>query len=92
MTKKLLLLICVTSFVGLVSGCVYEGRKLSDYMENPRSFIRDPHFADYKNKRDALESRYLNKEIDYAQYTERMDKLDNQYTKEINERNAKLGN
>ena len=88
MIKKLLLCVCVVSLVG----CVYEGRKLSDYIENPRSFIRDPHFADYKEKRDAVESQYLSKEITYAQYVEQMRVLDDQYTKEINERNEKLSN
>lgn len=86
MIKKLCLCLCVLSLVG----CAYEGRKLSDYLENPRSFIRDPHFADYKAKRDAVELQFLNKEITYAQYIEQMDELDNQYTKEINERNEKL--
>ena len=87
MVKKLSLLL----IAGLsLWGCAYEGRTLVDFIEDPRAIIKDPHFADYKEKRDALESHYLHKEIDYAQYVEQMDALDQQYTKEVKERDESM--
>ena len=65
-------------------GCTYG----QDYLDNPVSFIRDPHFSEYKDNRDDLESSYLRKEITYAEYIEQKDKLDLTYTKEIQERDS----
>jgi hypothetical protein len=73
-----------------VFGCTYEGKPLSEYFEDPRSIIRDPHFADYKKKRDNLESQYLSDEITYADYKEQMDTIDKKYAKEIKLRDAKV--
>ena len=80
--KKSLLLLCM--FV--LFGCSYG----QDYLKNPTSFIRDPHFTEYKNTRDDLESSYLSKEITYAEYIEQKDKIDEKYSKEVQERNAKI--
>lgn len=80
--KKSLLLICVL----VLFGCTY-GR---DYLENPSSFIRDPHFTAYKKDRDDLERTYLHKEITYAEYIEKKNKIDEQYSKEVQERNSKV--
>ncbi|HLF18290.1 MAG TPA: hypothetical protein VI749_05265 [Candidatus Omnitrophota bacterium] len=74
----------------LLAGCAYEGQTLKDYLEDPRAIIQDPHFTDYKQQRDDLEGQYLRKEITYAEYVERMDELDNDYTKEVQERDAIL--
>jgi len=71
-------------------GCTYQGKPLSEYLEDPRSIIKDPHFAEYKDKRDQLEHLYLTNQISYADYVKQIDELDNIYTKEVNERNAKL--
>jgi hypothetical protein len=72
-------------FIGalLLFGCSYGG-----YLENPEKIIRDPHFAEYKDKRDILESAYLRKEITYAEYIEQRDELDEKYDKEVQERTA----
>ena len=78
--KRCLLLLCAA----LVAGCSYG----QNYLENPESLIRDPHFAAYKDKRDDLESSYLRKEITYAEYIDKRDELDDQYTKEVNKRNS----
>ena len=80
MMKKSLVLMCVI----MLFGCSY-GR---DYLENPEKFIRDPHFTEYKNNLDDLERSYLHKEITYAEYIEQKDKMDNQYTKEVQKRNS----
>ncbi|MBU0468458.1 MAG: hypothetical protein KKD07_01990 [Candidatus Omnitrophica bacterium] len=86
MVKKGLLVLLAMVLVG----CTYQGEKLSSYFENPRSIIKDPHFTNYKAKRDALESQYLQKEISYADYSEGMDALDESYAKEVQERDAKI--
>ena len=81
MKKSLLLLSVLVLF-----GCTYG----QDYLDNPTSFIRDPHFTEYKNSRDDLESSYLRKEITYAEYIEQKNKVDEQYSKEVQERNSKI--
>jgi len=75
----------------IIAGCAYEGQRLREYFDSPRSFIRDPHFVDYKEKRDALESEYLQKGISYAEYVEQMDALDENYAREVQERDRKIG-
>lgn len=80
--KKSLLVLCMI----VIFGCSYG----QNYLKNPTSFIRDPHFTEYKNNRDDLESSYLSKEITYAEYIEQKDKIDEKYTKEVQERNSKI--
>lgn len=80
--KKIILLLCML----VLFGCSYG----QDYLRNPSSFIRDPHFTEYKNNRDDLERSYLHKEITYAEYIEQKNKVDEQYTKEVQERNSKV--
>ena len=74
----------------LLAGCVYEGKPLGHYIENPGSLMEDPHFAEYQKKRDVLESEYLQKKITYAEYMESKNKLDEKYAQEVQERNAKI--
>lgn len=80
--KKGLLLLCALTLLG----CTYG----QDYLKNPETIIRDPHFSAYKQKRDDLESAYLRKEITYAEYIEQRDRLDEIYAREVQERNAKI--
>jgi len=82
MFKKPLLMICMM----MILGCTYG----QDYLDDPQSFIRDPHFADYKDHLNDLESSYLNKEISYAQYIEQKQRLDYKYEREVKERNSKI--
>ena len=89
MEKKLWL--CLTLFIlftSFTAGCSVGKEKFETYLNEPKYFIQDPHFAKYQEKRDALESEYLQKKITYAQYIERKDQLDEEYTKEVEERNA----
>ena len=80
--KKIILLLCML----VLFGCSYG----QDYLRNPSSFIRDPHFTEYKDNRDDLERSYLHKEITYAEYIEQKNKVDEQYSKEVQERNSKV--
>lgn len=63
-----------------------DGVSFKEYFTQPRNFIRDPHFAEYKEKRDQIESMYLDGHIDYVEYTERMEMLENKYTADVRER------
>ena len=78
------MVLCCAVFL---AGCTYEGN-LDNFLEDPRSIIQDPHFTDYQEKRDQLESDYLNKKITYVEYVEGMDELDAIYTKEVKERES----
>ena len=78
--KKSFVLACLVMFCG----CSYG----QNYLKNPESFIRDPHFAEYKKNRDALESSYLKKELTYAEYIKQKDRVDDKYSKEVQERTA----
>lgn len=82
MTKKAFLLFCVLVFVG----CSYG----QNYLKNPKTLLKDPHFAEYKENRDDLELQYLRKEIPYAEYIQQRDRLDATYDKEVQERNKKI--
>jgi len=73
-----------------VVGCSYEGKNVTEYLDDPGSIIKDPHFAAYKEERDALESQYLHGQIEYSDYKEKVDVLDQKYNKEVEERNAKM--
>ncbi len=89
--KKLFLVVLCLSAVGCAD-MSKEGIKFREYFMQPRNFINDPHFADYKAKRDAIESMYLSKEIDYVEYTRRMEDLENKYTAEVQARDYKIHN
>ncbi|MCK5178434.1 MAG: hypothetical protein KAR32_02810 [Candidatus Omnitrophica bacterium] len=82
MIKKSLVLF----FALVLFGCSYG----QNYLKNPETFIRDPHFSEYKERRDDLERQYLHKEITYAQYIEQKDRLDETYDREVQERTDKI--
>ncbi len=87
MFKKMMLLFLASVLVG----CTYAGeRELSDYINEPSTIVRDRHFTNYKEKLDAVEKEYLEKKITYAQYREQKTALDDQYNKEVAERNQKI--
>ena len=82
MIKRFLLFLCTFALFG----CTYG----QDYLDNPGSLIRDPHFTQYKEQRDDLELQYLRKEITYAEYVKEKDDLDSIYDKEVQQRNDKM--
>lgn len=85
--KKVLLTIVVV----LIAGCSYEGEKnIRGYLEEPQYLIKDPHYASHKEQLDAVESRYLNKEISYAEYLAEKKELEGKYDREVQERNEKV--
>lgn len=87
MRQRIVLLFLLSA----VLGCTYAGeRTLEDYLSDPKTWVQDPHFANYKEKRDELESQYLQKKISYAQYLEQRTALDDKYAQEVQERNEKI--
>ena len=72
-------------------GCTYKGQQdVETYLDEPATILRDPHFANYEQARDHLESEYLQKKISYADYLEKKKVLDDQYSKEVQTRDAIL--
>ena len=86
MIKKL----AIFSVMVFLIGCAYEGQNLNTLFSDPKSWVQDPHFTDYKNKRDDIESQYLKKELTYAQYLENLKELEDTYSQEVQERNEKI--
>lgn len=74
----------------LLIGCSYQGKDLESYVNDPASIIQDPHYASYKDNKDAIESRYLRKEISYADYIKQTQELDDKYNQEVKSREKKL--
>lgn len=70
----------------LCLGCAYESQEFQNFITNSKTLLKDPHFADYQQKRDDLEREYLNKKITYAEYVEKRDQLDIIYAKEVQAR------
>jgi hypothetical protein len=84
--KKWMLLVLACAVVG----CSYQGKTFGEYLNDPQSLIKDPHFTAYKDKREQLESDYLNKKITYADYVAAVKELDNNYAREVQQRNEKI--
>lgn len=85
--KKNYIVLILALFVVGCSG--YTGQdRLKNFLVHPESWLRDPHFAEYKQKLDALESEYLRKEITYAEYVNKKNKLDAMYDREVQERTS----
>ncbi|MBF0384953.1 MAG: hypothetical protein HQL27_03685 [Candidatus Omnitrophica bacterium] len=76
--KKFILISAVLAFFGC------------SYIENPEKLIKDPHFTQYQERKDSLESRYLSKEINYSDYIQQKEALDREYEQEVNYRNEKI--
>lgn len=74
--RKWLLLFLVIIF----SGCN------SSPTQQLKTFISDPHYAQYQEKLDDLERQQLSGAISYAEYLERKRQLDQDYTKEVQKR------
>ena len=71
----------------LTAGCSNGAEHLKTLIQDP---LRDPHYAEYQQKTAELESIYLGKKITYAEYVEQKKGLDDQYEKEVKERNEKI--
>lgn len=70
-------------FIFVFAGCSYGGEQL-------KTWIEDPHYMDYRQNRDELESSYLKGEITYAEYLESKKQMDDDYDREVREREQKI--
>ena len=85
MNRKYVMLIAAI----FVAGCTYKGEQnLETYIDEPATILRDPHFTNYEQASEHLESQYLQKKISYAEYLEKKKELDDQYSKEVQKRDA----
>ncbi len=62
-----------------VVGCAYT-------QEEVKEFVRDPHYMQYQQKLNDVERLYLDDKISYPEYLKRKEQIDNQYTKEVQNR------
>ncbi len=64
--KRFLLIAAIV----LASGCAYEKHNFESYVDHPGTIIKDPHYADYQEKMDALEEydpkRFVSRLIGYG--------------------------
>lgn len=74
--------------IGLLFGCTYDGKSLQSYWEEPKDILKDPHFAEYRTKRENLEREYLNRDITYSEYIEKRDAMEKEYERDIQRRDG----
>ena len=76
-----LIIVIFLSFI--LTGCA---EKIRGYLDDPGTLLQDPYFMEYQQGLDNLESQYLRKEITYAEYLERKNRIDEKYAKDVLER------
>lgn len=85
--KKVLILF----LVAFITGCSYAGKEpWHNYLHVPRTWLLDPHFAEYKQLRESLEIEHIKGSCTYAEYKEKMEQLNKKYQKEVNKREETL--
>jgi len=82
MLKFCMLIICCAVF----ASCQYGTDRLNTVMDDPIRILEDPLTVEHKQDMADLEKRYLNKEITYAEYLEQKQKLEDEYTKQVQKR------
>jgi len=65
--------------VFMLAGCTYG-------TEQFKSIMSDPHYKQYQEKLDKLETSYLNGNTDYPEYLERKKEIEETYTIEVQRR------
>ncbi|MCK5214548.1 MAG: hypothetical protein KAR05_04275 [Candidatus Omnitrophica bacterium] len=63
-------------------GCSNGGSRIKMYMDDPKTILEDPMSVNHQDALDNLESRYLRKEITYAEYLKKKRQLEEDYAKE----------
>jgi hypothetical protein len=79
--KKFILFLCLTA----IAGCALGQHRVADVLDNPGVF-QDSLYTDYQQQADKIETRYLNKEISYADYVTKKQELEERYKKEADKR------
>jgi len=72
-------------------GCNYNGPGLKGYLDDPSTILEDPLSIDHQQQVDDLESRYLTKEITYAEYVEQKQRLEDDFVRDVHKREGHSG-
>jgi hypothetical protein len=80
--KKFLIVV----FVFVLFGCAENQQRFRSYVDDPGTFLKDPHYAEYQENLNDLESSYLSKEISYSEYLKQKSQLDNDYERDVQRR------
>ncbi len=73
--------------LALLTGCSYG---METIIDAPGVVLKDPHYAGHVKKMENLERRYLQKEINYAEYLEEKKRLEETYIREVREREDEM--
>ncbi|MFH1359661.1 MAG: hypothetical protein ABIJ41_01315 [Candidatus Omnitrophota bacterium] len=76
-------MIIVLIFALLTVGCAY-------VVDDVKDLVKDPHYTAYQQQMDNLESSYLSDELSYPEYLKRKQHLEDNYSKEVEEREQKI--
>ena len=82
---KNIVLFCL---IFVLVGCTYKGEKISTYVDDPKTIFQDPLSVKHQKALDELERKYLRKDITYAEYIESKKKMEEDYVKEVQAREA----
>ena len=74
--KKMLTLFLVM----FVLGCA---QRLETYVDDPKTIFQDPLTVNHQDALDKLESRYLHKEVTYAEYLDRKKQMEEDYAGKV---------
>ena len=75
--------------VVLCAGCAHSWET---YVEDPKTLLEDPLTVNHQAALDDLESRYLHKEMTYAEYLDRKKRLEEDYAEKVQVRTDKIEN
>lgn len=84
--------IMVFCFIAFIVGCTYEGTKISSYIKNPSTLLKDPLSVNYQQALDDLESSYLQKKITYAEYVKQKQQIEDDYQEKVQARTKIIEN
>jgi len=72
----------------LVSACSYGEQRIQKVMDDPIELLKDPLTVEHKQAMTDLEQAYLNEDITYAEYLEQKKQLEEDYTRQVQKREA----
>ncbi len=75
--------ITVFLFALFFFGCAYGGEQIE-------TLVKDPHYAQHREKLDTLEKSYLHGQISYSEYIAKKKQLEDDYDKQVKEREQKI--
>lgn len=75
-------------FVMMLAGCSYGHEHVELMLDNPPGMLEDSLYVNIQDQLAALESRYLNSKITYAEYMEKKKELESNYQREADRRSV----